>query len=123
MKNKSVFDEILSIPTQQLVSDMQDKFIATVKSASQIQGTYGKSLKLELLTKDNRWSNVMYRIPKAWTGKGQLDKLIASLNKLDLPLEEIVGKTFEWQRIELSGTMKGHPRHYPIRLVNKGKSK
>ena len=122
MNEKNVFDEILSIPTQQLISDMQDKFIATVKSVSQIQGNYGKSLKLELLTKDNRWINVMYRIPKAWTGKGQLDKLMASLNKLDLPLEEIEDKTFEWQRMELAGTMKGNPRHYPIRLVTEGKT-
>ena len=122
MKKKSVFDDIRSIPTQQLISDMQDTFIATAKSVSQIQGTYGKSLKLELLTKDNRSINVMYRIPKAWTGKGQLDQLIASLNKLNLPLDEIVNKTFEWQRMELAGTMKGNPRHYPIRLATEAKT-
>jgi len=122
MKKINVFDEILSIPKQQHISDMQDKFIATVKSVSQIQGQYGKSLKLDLLTIDNRSLNVMYRIPKAWTGKGQLDQLMASLKQLNLPLEEIENKTFEWQRIELAGTMKGNPRHYPIRLVTKGKT-
>jgi hypothetical protein len=122
MNKENLFDEIRGISTWKLVSDMPDAFTATVQAVSKIQGTYGTSLKLELQTDDNISINVSYRIPRVLTGKGQLDQLLTSLKQLDVPLDEIEGKTFEWQRQELAGTMKGNPRHYPIRLVTKGKA-
>ena len=122
MSEKSVFDEIKGITSRKLASDMPDKFIAKVTSASKHTSTYGNNLKLELQTEDDVTFNITYRIPKALTGKGQLDQLLASLSKLEIPIETIQGKTFEWQRIDLSGTVKGNPRHYPIRLVAKGKA-
>ena len=122
MSDISVFDEIKGISNRVLVSDMPDRFIAEVTSASRHIGTYGKNLKLELQTKDDLTFNIFYRIPKVLTGKGQLDQLMASLKQLNQPLEEIIGKTFEWQRKELSGTMKGNPRHYPIRLATEAKT-
>ena len=122
MSDKSVFDDIKGITSRKLASDMPNKFIAKVTSASKHTGTYGKNLKLELRTEDDITFNITYRIPKALTGKGQLDQLLASLSKLEIPIETIQGKTFEWQRIDLSGTVKGNPRHYPIRFVTKGKA-
>jgi len=122
MSDKSVFDDIKGITSRKLASDMPNKFIAKVTSASKHTGTYGKNLKLELRTEDDITFNITYRIPKALTGKGQLDQLLASLSKLEIPIETIQGKTFEWQRIDLAGTVKGNPRHYPIRLVTKEKA-
>jgi hypothetical protein len=116
---ENVFNEIKGLNTRKLASDMPKSIIATVISTSKHKSTYGNSLKLELQTKEGIAFNITYRIPKALTGKGQLVQLLNCLNKLDVPIEEMQGKTFEWQRMELSGTMKGNPRHYPLRLVTK----
>lgn len=115
----SVFDEIKGLRAQKLASDMSDNFTATVISASKHQGEYGPSLKLELQNEDGETFSITYRIPKVLTGKGQLDRLLDSLEKLGVPIEKIQGKTFEWQRMELQGAMKGNPRHYPVRLVKR----
>lgn len=115
----SVFDEIKGIRTRKLASDMPETFTATVISVSKHKGEYGPSLNLELQTEEGETVNITYRIPKALTGKGQLDRLLNSLEELGVPVEKIQGKTFEWQRMELPGAMKGNPRHYPVRLVKK----
>jgi hypothetical protein len=115
--NETVFDEINRLTKQKLASEMPKSIIATVISIGESQGAFGKNLKLGLETQDGVSFFSTYRIPKALTGKGQLTQLLNSLKKIDIPLEKIQGKTFEWQRMELSGTMKGNPRHYPVRLV------
>jgi hypothetical protein len=96
---------------------MPSNFVATVISVSKNPSDYGSNLKLELLDERNGTFSVSYRIPKALSGKGQLDKLLNSLENLGVNLENIVGKKFEWQRMELEGSIKGNPRHYPVRLV------
>ena len=122
MSEKNVFDEIDELTKQKFASDMSDKITATVTSISIHQDRFGNNLKLGLQTKDGTSLNISYRIPKSFTGKGQLDQLLMSLKKTGVPKEEVLGKTFEWQRMELSGTMKGHPRHYPVRLATKRKA-
>lgn len=84
------------------------------------QGDYAGAplLKLELQLTSGETFSTTYRIPKAFTGKGQLDLFIQHLKALELGLTEIVGKTFVWKRKELPGAMKGNPRHYPIKLVS-----
>ena len=113
----SVFDEIRGVKRQKLASDMAKTFTATVLAASKHKGEYGSSLKLELQTEDGVTFSTTYRIPKALTGKGQLDLLLLNLQDMKVPLEEITGKTFMWQLIELPGSVKGNPRHYPVKLV------
>jgi flagellar capping protein FliD len=115
--SEKVFAEIKELTKQKFASDMPDKITATVTSIDKHQDRFGNSLKLGLQAKDGTSLNISYRIPKSLTGKGQLDQLLNSLNKIGVSIEEMQGKTFEWQRMELSGTMKGHPRHYPLRLV------
>ena len=117
MSEKSVFDEISELTKQKFASDMPKTITATVTSIGKHKDRFGSNVKLGLQTKDGTSFNISYRIPKTLTGKGQLDHLLKCLNKIGLSIEEMQGKTFEWQRIELSGTMKGHPRHYPVRLV------
>jgi hypothetical protein len=95
---------------------MPETFKATVITATKREGAYGPYLQLELQN-DKLQSSVNYRIPKALTGNGQMDRLLAALETLDVAIDKIVGKTFEWQRQALTGPMKGNPRHYPVRHV------
>ena len=114
-----VFEEIDKIPRQELASDMPSAFTATVLSARKTQGEYGFYLALELQTEDGATFTTTYHIPKKRTGKGQMDLLIDSCNKLNLQLRDIVGRTFQWKRVKLSGAMKGNARHYPVKMVKK----
>ena len=113
----SVFTEIKNLKTGKLASEMPDSFTAKVVSGSKHQNEYGSSLRLALQTKDGEQFSVSYRIPKALTGKGQMDRLLNSLERLGISIEEIEGKTFVWKRMQLTGSMKGNPRHYPIQFV------
>lgn len=117
MNKENIFDEIKGVRTRKLFIDMPESFTATVISVSKHQGMYGNSLRLDLQDKKGITFDIYYRIPKAFTGNGQLDKLLDSLKELNVSIEKIQGKTFEWKRQELSGTMKGNPRHYPVRLA------
>jgi hypothetical protein len=114
-------DELDNIPTQKLASEMPDKFTATVISVTRTvkTGQYaGKPiLKLELKTQDGISFSTVYNIPKALTGKGQYDKLLEHLKNLKLTVKGMEGKNFMWEREDLEGSMKGHMRHYPIKLV------
>lgn len=104
-----------------LSSDLPDKIIATCLSATQSEkkGAYAgaPTLKLELITDDKITFSISYRIPKALTGKGQLDLFIAQMAKLKLKPEEIVGKRAEWVRMELDGGVTGNPRFYPTKIL------
>lgn len=121
-----------------LASDLPDEIVATVLSmekgvkAGQFAGA--PLIKVSLRTDDDVEFTTSFRVPKSWTGRGQLDKLIGHLDTLGViettkqrgvikevktPLESIVGMTFKWERMELSGGMKGNPRHYPVEIIEK----
>ena len=121
----SVFDKIKDIQQTVLASDMPETFIGTVLSATQDvkTGAYAGApiLKLEIQTEDGKKFSIGYRIPKAFTGKGQLDMLIEQMAKLKVDLKEVVGKKFEWKRLKLSGGVQGNDRFYPVRVVGQKK--
>jgi hypothetical protein len=127
MKRMSIDEEIGKIPTQKLASDMPDEFTATVLKMTRDvkKGTYAGApiLKLDLQLENGEVFSTSYRIPKAWTGKGQLDRLLEHLKKLNLDLKEIVGKTFNWKREALEGNVQGNQRHYPISIKGQKKLK
>jgi len=118
--DKDVFDDIGKIETQLLSSELPSEIVATVTSAFEDvkKGQYpGPVLKLILRLEDGTDTITVYNIPKAWTGKGQMDTLKASMEKLGLGLKDLVGKKFRWERQELTGPMKGNPRHYPVEVI------
>jgi hypothetical protein len=121
----SVFDKIKDVPQTVLLSDLPDTFIATVLAATQTvkTGAYAGApiLKIELHTDDNKTFSITYRIPKAFTGKGQLDMFIACMASLKLDAKDCIGKKFEWRRIELDGGVKGNARFYPVKLIGQKK--
>jgi hypothetical protein len=121
----SVFDQIKGVKQQVLLSDLPATVTATVMAASKTEkkGAYAGAplLKIELCTDDNTTFSITYRIPKALTGKGQLDTLLSQLTKLKVKPEEIIGKRFEWQRITLEGAVQGNDRFYPVKLLGQKK--
>lgn len=121
----SVFDKIKGVPQTILSSDMPDTFIGTVISATQSEktGAYAGApiLKVEVQTEDGKTFSIGYRIPKAFTGKGQLDMFINQMAKLKIEPKDIIGKKFEWRRLSLEGGVKGNDRFYPVRLVGQKK--
>lgn len=123
----SIKEEIDKIPQQKLASDMPDTFNAlVVKMTRDVKkGQYAGRplLKLELALDNGETFTTSYSIPKAWTGKGQLDTLMRYLKGMGLDLAGIEGKTFAWKREELSGSVKGNPRHYPTRQLKPQKAK
>jgi len=122
----SISDEIDKIKPQKLASDMPDTFNATVTKVSRDvkKGQFAGAplLKLELKLDNGEVFVTSYRIPKAWTGKGQLDKLMANLKDLGVELANLEGKSFQWTRQELPGGVKGNERHYPIKLLKPKKA-
>lgn len=118
----SVFDEIDKIKEQKLASDLGGIFVATVLSIRKDADKEGRPrLKFELVDKEGITVCTTYRIPKARTGKGQLDKLEEHCEKLGIKLRDMEGMTFKWQEVELKGSVKGYPRHYPIKIVKQTK--
>jgi hypothetical protein len=117
----SMDEEIGKIPQQKLASDMPDTFRATVakiyKDVKKGQFAGAPIIKLDLVLENGEAFTTSYRVPKAWTGKGQLDRLMTNLKDMGLTLDAMTGKTFDWKREELSGSVKGNERHYPIKLV------
>lgn len=117
----SVFEEIENIPKQVLGSDLEDKIQAKLLSITKTskKGQYAGTplIKIELQLPDNTTFSTTYRIPKALTGKSQLELLQVHFKQLGLTPKEAIGKTFQWQRKELPGSVKGNPRHYPVKLV------
>jgi len=121
----AVFDKIKDVPQTILSSDMPDTFFASVIATTQSvkTGAYAgaPTLKLELITDDKKTFSISYRIPKAFTGKGQLDKFIDQMAKLKMEPKDIIGKRFEWQRMKLEGAVAGNDRFYPIKVVGQKK--
>ncbi len=119
--NNDVFDEMDTIETRQLSSDLPDEVVGTVTSAFRDvkKGQFGGDPIFKLIVKleDGSETIMSYNIPKAWTGKGQMDVLKASMEALDLTLRDLPGGTFRWARKELPGAMKGNPRHYPVEVI------
>lgn len=117
----SVLDEIDKIPETKLSSDMPDTITAILGSVRKgvKQGEYGGAplLKCELILDDNSTYTVSYRIPKALTGKGQLDKLMATLDALGLTLKTAIGLKFKWQKQKLDGSIQGYERYYPVKQI------
>lgn len=123
----SIWEEIKGIRKMLLGSELPDDITATITDAviAESEKKYGTQRALKLTLKLTQMGDVFegrevvttYRIPKAYTGKGHMDKLIEHAKKLELELEELVGKTFKWKRKELTGSMKGNPRHYPVEVV------
>lgn len=117
----SIQDEMDKIPKQKLASDYPDTFIAQIISMTKDvkKGQFAGSpiLKVELGLENGEHFTTSYRIPKAWTEKGQMDKFITNLKNMSLDLTSSIGKSFKWKREELAGAMKGNARHYPIELV------
>lgn len=123
----SLDDEIGKIKPQKLASDMPDTFTATVKTMTRDvkKGQFAGAplLKLELELDNGETFTTSYRIPKAWTGKGQLDIFMEHIKGFKLELPQIVGKTFEWKREPLGGSIQGNPRHYPVKLISPKRTK
>lgn len=123
------WDEVENIPKQRLASDYGETFKATVLSMTKAEGRTGPQIKVELVeVGTNKTFTTVYKIPKALTGKGQLDLLLSQLNKLGLHLKEMQGKTFEWKKMSLKEldpktTMTGFDRHYPVKLLDQTKLK
>ena len=117
----SLDKELESIPKQTLASDLPDKITAKCLSIAKAlkTGTYAGApiLKAELLLEDGTKFSTTYRIPKARTGKSQLEKLESELEKMHLRISDMPGKTFVWQRMQLESSVKGNDRHYPIKVV------
>jgi len=122
----SMDEEVGKIPQQNLASDMPDTFTATVVKAYRDvkKGQFAGApiIKLDLVLENGETFTTSYRVPKAWTGKGQMDKLMNNLKGLGLTLDSMAGKTFMWKREELGGSVKGNERHYPIKVVAAKKS-
>lgn len=119
----SVYDEIGGIKVVKLASDFPDEITATITAIgkdSKKQGIGAGSPVLKIMLDVNGEElTTIFRIPKAWTGKGQLDRLVEAFKKLGYPKigGELLGKTFLWKRQELEGSVKGNARHYPIKEI------
>lgn len=119
----SIYDEMDNIPETKKLSDLPDTIIATVLSAEktlkkgQNAGTPQFSLRLKL--NDGTEITTSYRIPKAKGTGGQMDQLDEALAKLKITKRDLVGKTFEWKRQELTAAIKGNARHYPTKIYKK----
>lgn len=119
-----------------LASDLPDEITATVlsleKGVKTGQFAGAPLIKLGLKMDDGTEFITTFRVPKSWTGRGQLDKLIGHLDTLGLikttkqrgviksigtPLTTIIGMKFKWERQPLSGGVQGNPRHYPVEVV------
>jgi len=106
---------------------MPDTFVATVtgmvRDIKKGQFAGAPLLKLSLQLDNGEIFTTSYRIPKAWTGKGQLDIFMQNLKGMGVELNELVGKTFQWKREALGGSVQGNPRHYPTKYMKQAKLK
>lgn len=128
-----------------LASDLPDEFNGTVTSIEEgVTKEKGKSItfnititapKTHKLYVDGKLTEteifgqetqVMYRLPKALTGKGQGDLLFKCMREMNLGgnTTNMINKEYVWKRIALRTinptlptTYNENPRHYPIRLT------
>lgn len=63
-----------------------------------------------------------WNIPKALTGKGQMDQLFVHLKEMGIgDTDDLKGRTFVFKRENLAGSMQGNPRHYPVLEIKDAK--
>ena len=108
-----------AIPVQISLDKLPDEFTGSVTEVKEGKSTSGNP-KLVVSVNAEKLGNVTlgYKIPKALTGKGQFDKLIEHLKALKMnDTNDLVGRAFRFKKENLSGTMQGNPRHYPIEEV------
>lgn len=121
----SIEDEISKIEKQKLASDMPEEFNGTIIRLHRDvkKGLYAGTplLKVDIQLDNGEIFSTSYRIPKSWTGKGQLDKFMEKLKGMGLSINDISNKTFLWKREALEGAMQGQTRHYPVKLFKQQK--
>ncbi len=132
------------IPIVVLSSDLPDNFtglVTKVDESTTKEG--GKSVILDVTITSNteirtfkegkenienvsgKPTNIMYRIPKALTGKGQGDILFDSMDRCNIKdTKQLVNKEYNFQRIslrsvnpKLPATFMENARHYPVSIV------
>ena len=111
-----------NIPTKKLSSDLPDSFEGAVKSVSLEEAGEGNlrhdRLRVVIDSEEFGETITTYRMPKAWTGKGQADMLKDCLEALKIEAPDLMeGRLFRWERRELAGSVKGNARHYPVELA------
>lgn len=113
-------DELISgIPEQIGFDDVPNEFAGTVtkiektEKKNEYAGTPQLSVTIQI---EGIGAFVTtYRIPKAMTGRGQLDKLLENLKALKInSVSQMQGKTFKWVKTAIE---MGNPRHYPTILI------
>lgn len=128
------------IPRVILSSDMPDKFTGVVKKVEEQRTKEGgRSLEITILVKSpasiknkegntvqalDRNTMVMYRLPKALTGRGQGDMLLKFMHDIGYEdTDDLIDKEFVWERhtlADLGSTLPAgfnpNPRHYPVKL-------
>ena len=132
------------IPTSVLSSDLPESFTGKVNKVEEaLTKEGGKSITLDTtitsntdvtLYKDGKAytesvkgkpTNIMYRIPKTITGKGQGDILFNCMEKMGIvDTKELANKEFVFNRIALRSinpkmpvSFQEIPRHYPVSIV------
>ncbi len=112
------------IPKQKMSSEMPDEFLGTCTKVEKTANKRGDSVvQVKIATVKDGEIMTTYKIPKAWTGKGQADLLKKQLDGMGIDNPQLMeGRTFRWQRMKLVGSMQGFDRHYPVAEV-KGKIK
>lgn len=110
------------IPKQKMSSDMADEFLGTVKKVERSVNKSGNPvIVIKILASTGEEIMTTFKIPKAWTGKGQADLLKEKLEALGIDNPQLMeGRTFRFKKLQLEGPMKGFDRHYPVGEV-KGK--
>lgn len=116
-----VWEEIEGIAQQKLASELGNEFVGTVAQVVRDvkKGEFAGSpiLKFTILTEEEEEVITSYRIPKAWTGRGQMDLLKSQCEKLEISIKDMLGKKFRWERMNLEGGMQGNARHYPVEIL------
>ena len=117
------YDDLISgIPTQLDFAEIPDSFSGTVikiEKTAKKNGEYKGQPQLTITIQIENLETpfvTTYRIPKAMTGRGQMDKLLKALKTLKIPkISEMQGKKFKWVKAEIE---MGNPRHYPTELID-----
>lgn len=123
----NVFDEIANIPKQELASDLEDEVVATWTKTTrstkkQGQGAGNPIIVVEMTLEDGTSVPTSFAIPKAFSKdpdkpRSMLGLLIKQLRGMGLALAEGEGKTYRWERMALTGGVRGNDRHYPVEVV------
>ena len=124
-----ILEQLESIPKQTLSSDLPDEFTARIIAVSKRtkgegEGAGQAQLQFTLESDEHGEITMTYRIPKKWTGRGQLDKFKEQCLNLGLTRDgehgellvnwdDVLGAKFLWQRMNIG---MGFDRHYPVEI-------